>query len=81
MPDGRPPKKVLDGELQEGKRSQRGQKKRYKDTLKASLKDFDIPIPHRISGNVERTIRSKNADLFDRPVLRVRQLNLSFFIK
>ena len=24
--------------------SQGGQKKRYKDTLKASLKDFDIPI-------------------------------------
>ena len=32
------------GELQEGKRSQGGQKKRYKDTLKASLKDFNIPI-------------------------------------
>ena len=26
-----------------GKRSHGGQKKRYKDTLKASLKDFDIP--------------------------------------
>ena len=26
------------------KRSQGGQKKRYKDTLKASLKDFNIPI-------------------------------------
>ena len=36
-------KKVLYGELQEGKRSQGGQKKRYKDTLKASLKDFNIP--------------------------------------
>ena len=44
MPDGRPPKKVFYGELREGKRSQCGQKKRYKDTLKASLKDFDIPI-------------------------------------
>ena len=32
----------LQGE--EGKRSQGGQKKRYKDTLKASLKDFNIPI-------------------------------------
>ena len=32
------PKKVFYGELQEGKRSQGGQKKRYKDTLKASLK-------------------------------------------
>ena len=38
------PKKVLYGELQEGKRSQGGQKKRYKDTLKASHKDFNIPI-------------------------------------
>ena len=42
MPDERLPKKVLYGELQEGKRSQGGQKKRYKDTLKASLKDFNI---------------------------------------
>ena len=40
MPDERLPKKVLYGELQEGKR---GQKKRYKDTLKASLKEFNIP--------------------------------------
>ena len=43
MSDERLPKKVLYGELQEGKRSQGGQKKRYKDTLKASLKDFNIP--------------------------------------
>ena len=40
MSDERLPKKVLYGELQEGKRSQ---KKSYKDTLKASLKDFNIP--------------------------------------
>ena len=44
MPDERLPKKVLYGKLQEGKRSQGGQKKHYKDTLKASLKDFNIPI-------------------------------------
>ena len=44
MPDERLPRKVFYGELQERKRSQGGQKKRYKDTLKASLKDFDIPI-------------------------------------
>ena len=44
MPDERLPKKVIYGELQEGKRSQGGQKKHYKDTLKASLKDFIIPI-------------------------------------
>ena len=43
MPDERLPKTVFYGELQEGKRSQGGQKKRYKDTLKVSLKDFDIP--------------------------------------
>ena len=43
MPDERLPKKVLYGELHEGKCSQGGQKKRYKDTLKASLKDFNIP--------------------------------------
>ena len=43
MPDERLPKKVLYGELQEGKRSQGDQKKRYKDSLKASLKDFNIP--------------------------------------
>ena len=33
MPDERLPKKVFYGELQEGKRSQGGQKKRYKDAL------------------------------------------------
>ena len=43
MPDEQLPKKLFYGELQEGKRSQDGQKKRYKDTLKASLKDFNIP--------------------------------------
>ena len=44
MPDEGLPTKVLYGELQEGKRSQGGQNKRYKDTLKAMLKDFNIPI-------------------------------------
>ena len=43
MPDERLPRKVFYGELQLGKRSQGGQKKRYKDTLKAPLKDFNIP--------------------------------------
>ena len=41
MPDEHLP--ILYGELQVGKRSHGGQKKRYKDTLKASLKDFNIP--------------------------------------
>ena len=43
MPDERLTKKILYGEQQVGKRSHGGQKKRYKDTLKASLKDFNIP--------------------------------------
>ena len=43
MPDERLRKKILYGELQVGKRSHGGQKKRYKDTFKASLKDFNIP--------------------------------------
>ena len=42
MPDERLPKKVFYGELHEEECSQGGQKKRYKDTLKASLKDFII---------------------------------------
>ena len=42
MPDERLPKKIIYGELQIGKRSRGGQKKRYDDTLKASLKDFNI---------------------------------------
>ena len=36
-------KKKKQQQLEMGKRSHGGQKKRYKDTLKASLKDFNIP--------------------------------------
>ena len=43
MPGERLPKKILHGELEMGKCSHGGQKKRYKDTLKASLRDFNIP--------------------------------------
>ena len=43
MPEERLPKKILYGELEMGKCSHGGQKMRYKDTLKASLKDFNIP--------------------------------------
>ena len=42
MPDNRLPKKLLFGKLEQGKRSLGGQKKRFKDTLKASLNAFDI---------------------------------------
>ena len=55
MPDERLPKKVFYGELQEGKRSQGGQKKRYKDTLKASLKDFNIPTESWEQAKQDRT--------------------------
>ena len=43
MPEERLPNKILYGEVEMGKRSHGGQKKRYKDFLKASLKDFNIP--------------------------------------
>ena len=42
MADHRIPKKLLYGELQVGKRSHGGQKKRFKDTLKNSMKSFNI---------------------------------------
>ena len=42
MPDCRIPKKLFFGELQDGKRSLGAPKKRFKDTLKASLKAFGI---------------------------------------
>ena len=42
MSDKRLPKRLLYGELQSGARSHGGQKKRFKDTLKVSMKDFNI---------------------------------------
>ena len=44
MPDHQLPKRLLYGKLQQGKCSPQGQKKCYKDTLKVSLKVFDISI-------------------------------------
>ena len=38
------PKKLFDGELSQGKRSQGGQKKRFKDTLKVSMKSFGVTL-------------------------------------
>ena len=55
MPDERLPKKVLYGELQERKSSQGGQKKRYKDTFKALLKDFNISTESREQAAQDRT--------------------------
>ena len=62
MPDESLPKKILYGELQEGKRSHGGQKKRYKDTLKASLKDqhtnrvmgTDCTGSYKVAGLIKR---------------------------
>ena len=42
MPDDRLPKRLFYGELEEGKRCHGGQKKRFKDSLKVSLKSFGI---------------------------------------
>ena len=42
MTDDRLPKQLLYGELSSGKRSRGGQKKRFKDSLKSSLKAFEI---------------------------------------
>ena len=42
MPDHRIPKKLFFGELRDGKRSLGAPKKRFKDSLKASLKAFGI---------------------------------------
>ena len=42
MPDERLPKQMFYGELKHGKRSQGGQRKRYKDCMKSSMKKFNI---------------------------------------
>ena len=55
MPDERMPKKIIHGEIQVRKHSHGGQKKRYKDTLKASLNDFNIPTESREQIAQDRT--------------------------
>ena len=62
MPDERLPKKVFYGELQKGKRSQGGQKKRYKHAI-ASLKDFDIPIRSWEQTVVSRSEQQRRSSL------------------
>ena len=42
MPDNRLPKQLFYGEISYGKRSRGGQKKRFKDNIKSSLKAFNI---------------------------------------
>jgi hypothetical protein len=44
MDDDRLPKQLFYSELASGKRSTGGQYKRYKDTLKANLKSFNIDV-------------------------------------
>ena len=44
MSDSRIPKQLLYGELSQGARKVGGQRKRFKDSLKAYLKDFNIDI-------------------------------------
>ena len=64
MPDKQLPKTVFYGELKEGKRSQGGQKKRYQDTLKDSLKDFDIPVGPWEPIKVSRSHQQKSSSLW-----------------
>ena len=44
MPNHRLPKQIFYGELWDGKRKVGGQKKRYKDSLKATLKELQIDV-------------------------------------
>ena len=81
-PDERFSKKVFYGKLQEGKRSQGGHKKRYQDTLKASLKDFDIPIWSWVKFAQERSkwrgLINKGAALYEKKTesVKLSQYNL-----
>ena len=77
MHDERLPKKVLFRELQEGKRSQGVQKKRYKDTFKASRKDFNIPAESWEQAAQDRTkwrclIKKELANLKQRESVKLK---------
>ena len=56
MADERFPKKIFCGELQLGRCSHGGQKKRYKDTLKASLRYAWLLTESRLFGSVVRVL-------------------------
>ena len=70
MHDERLPKKVLYGELQEGKHSQGGQKKRYKDTLKPRLR---ISIFQLSPGNRLLSIEQSSVALFTKELPNLKQ--------
>ena len=55
MTDSRLPKQLLYGELCEGKRSVGGQKKRYKDCIKASLQNLNINVSNWEQPTTNRT--------------------------
>jgi len=46
MDNSRLPRMIFYGQLQQGERSRGGQRKRYKDTLKANLTVLDINPAH-----------------------------------
>ena len=55
MSDSRIPKQLFYGELHQGKRTVGGQRKRYKDSLKSSLKEFSIPTQNWEALNLNRS--------------------------
>ena len=55
MSEDRIPKRLLYSELEQGKRSHGGQRKRFKDTLKASLKAFSISTDNWEEAAQDRT--------------------------
>ena len=55
MPPDRLPRQVLYGELRDGRRSAGGQKKRFKDNLKRTLKQFEIDPKQMETGAAERS--------------------------
>ena len=76
MSDEQLPKEVFYEELQVGKCSQGGQKKRYKDTLKASLNDLNIPPDltyHQSPGNRLHWIKKSGISSSEREQMTMKQ--------